>query len=64
VFPTSWRREKFMDNNKGLRKTRHKSNPEKRKIHFQNGGSIGITNGHKVGMHEPEKHSLAANSEK
>lgn len=53
-----------MDNNKGLRKTRHKSNPELRRIHFQNGGHFGIENGHKIGMHEPEKHSFAANSEK
>ncbi|MCM8711189.1 hypothetical protein M2651_09125 [Clostridium sp. SYSU_GA19001] len=53
-----------MHNNKGLRKTRHKSYPELRKIYFQNGGNIGIENGHKIGMHEPEKHSLAANSER
>lgn len=53
-----------MDNNKGLRKTRPKSNPELRQVYFQNGGNIGIENGHKIGMHEPEKHSLDANSEK
>lgn len=53
-----------MDNNKGLRKTRHKSNPELRKMFFQNGRNIGIEHGHKVGIHEPEKHSFDANSEK
>ena len=53
-----------MDNNKGLHKLRHKSNPELRKINYLNGGNIGIENGHKKGMHEPEKHSFAANSEK
>ncbi|MCM0650876.1 hypothetical protein NBE98_21195 [Clostridium swellfunianum] len=53
-----------MDNNKGLSKTRPKSNPELRKVYFQNGGHIGIENGRKIGVHEPEKHSFAANSEK
>lgn len=38
-----------MDNNKGLIKTDDKSNAELRKIHFKNGGSIGIENGEKLG---------------
>lgn len=53
-----------MDNNKGLRKTRHKSNPELRKINFQNGRNIGIEHGHKIGIHEPNFESMRADSEK
>lgn len=37
-----------MDNNKSLNKTKPKSNPELRKIFFENGGEIGIENGQKV----------------
>ncbi len=41
-----------MDNNKGLNKTDDKSNAELRKIHFQNGGNIGIENGEEIGKTE------------
>jgi hypothetical protein len=41
-----------MDNNKGLRRSSEKSNAELRKIHFQNGGDIGIENGEKIGNTE------------
>lgn len=53
-----------MDNNKGLKKTRPKSNPELRKIYFQNGAEIGIENGHKIGTYEPAPHSFEAKSER
>jgi hypothetical protein len=42
----------FLDNNKGLIKTDEKSNAELRKIHFKNGGNIGIENGEKLGNTE------------
>ena len=41
-----------MDNNKGLIRSDEKSNAELRKIHFKNGGDIGIENGEKVGKTE------------
>ena len=41
-----------MDNNKGLIKTKEKSNAELRKIHFINGGNIGIQNEEKIGNTE------------
>lgn len=41
-----------MDNNKGLIRSDEKSNAELRKIHFKNGGDIGIQNGEKVGNTE------------
>ena len=44
-----------MDNNKNLNKTEPKSNPELRKIFFQNGGNIGIENGEKLGTHANSK---------
>ena len=41
-----------MDNNKGLIRSEDKSNSELRKIHFKNGGNIGIQNEEKIGNTE------------
>lgn len=39
-----------MDNNKNLNKTKPKSNPELRKVFFENGAEIGIKNGEKINI--------------
>jgi hypothetical protein len=41
-----------MDNNKGHIRSDEKSNAELRKIHFKNGGNIGIQNEEKIGNTE------------
>lgn len=38
-----------MDNNKNLKRTREKSNAEKRKMFPKDGADIGIENGKKIG---------------
>lgn len=41
-----------MDNNKNRMKDRPKSNPEMRKMQPKDNASVGIDEGHKVGVHE------------